>query len=76
MLNQDFDVIGFWENLIFFKTPDSIITLNKRLPKEDLILKLKIEPEDVKSFRDEILVQASKKQLNYEEKENLLKGKL
>ncbi len=73
MLQMPFDIIGFWGNEIFFKFDDKIIMLNKRLPKEDLILRLKLEPEDIKEIRDEILVQASKNQLTYDQREELMK---
>lgn len=73
-LQLDFEILGFWEKYIFFKLKNKIIILNKRLPKEDMILKLKVQPEDVKDLRDEILFQASKIELTYDAKDNLLKG--
>jgi hypothetical protein len=65
VLQEQFDIIGFWENQIFFKLAEKVIALSTKLPKEDLILQLKIEPEDVKAMRDEILFQASRLPLTY-----------
>ena len=73
MLQEPFDVLGFWEDDIFFRFADKIIVMKKRLPKEDMILKLKVEPEDIKALRDEILVDASNKPLSYDQKEEYLK---
>lgn len=75
MLQENFEVLGFWGDEIFFKFDEKIIVIKKKLPKEDLILRLKIQPEDVNALRDEILVDASKSQLTYDQKEELLKEK-
>lgn len=72
MLQEQFDIIGYWENDIFFRLNGKIIVIKKKLPKEDLILKLKVEPEDVVPLRDEILVQASKCPLSFEQKQKLV----
>lgn len=76
MLQEQFEIIGFFDDIIYFKIEEKVIFISNKLPKADLILRLKIEPEDIKAIRDEILVQASKKQLTYDEKEKLNKGKL
>lgn len=67
MLQEPFEVLGYWEDDIFFLFNEKVIVVNKRLPKEDLILRLKVEPEDIKALRDEILVDASSKPLTYEQ---------
>jgi hypothetical protein len=76
MLQEQFEIIGFFGDIIYFKIEEKLVTISNKLPKADLILRLKIEPEDIKSIRDEILVQASKKPLTYEDKEKLIKGKV
>lgn len=75
MLQEQFEILGFWESDIYFYFEDKVILINKKLPKEDLVLKLKVEPEDVKALRDEILVEASKKPLTYQQKQELFRGK-
>lgn len=67
MLAERFDVLGFHEKEILFRLDGKIIIIHKRLPKEDLILLLGVQPEDVKDLRDEILVEASKRPLTYRE---------
>ncbi len=76
MLQEQFEVLGYWDDDIFFKLQEKIIVIKKKLSKEDLVLKLKVDPEDVKALKDEILVQASKKPLTYDQKEELLKERL
>ena len=73
MLQVPFEVLGFFEEEIFFQMDEKVIVIKKRLPKEDLILKLKIEPEDIKPLRDEIFVQASKMPLTYSQRMEYLK---
>ncbi len=72
MLQEQFDILGFYGDYIYFAFLGKIIVMHKRLPKEDMILKLKVEPEDVKPLRDEILVECSNKALTYSEKEEIL----
>lgn len=67
MLQENFTVLGFYDGNIYFKIEDRIVAIKKNLPKEDLILKLKVEPEDAKELKDEILVQASKSPLTEED---------
>ena len=73
MLQEPFEILGFYEELIFFRLEDQIIALKNKLTKEDMILRLKAEPEDVKSLRDEILVQASKMPLTHNQKTKLMR---
>jgi hypothetical protein len=73
MLQEQFDILGYWDDEIYFKLNEKIIRIKKKLPKEDLILQLKVEPEDVKALRDEILVQASKLPLTYDQRTELSK---
>jgi hypothetical protein len=73
MLQEQFDILGYWMNEVYFKLDEKIICIKKKLPREDLILKLKVEPEDVKALRDEILVQASKKPLSYDQRMEFFK---
>jgi hypothetical protein len=75
MLEEGFEIIGFWENDIYFFFEEKLVIINKKLPKEDLVLKLKVQPEDVKALRDEVLVQASRKPLTYQQKQELYRGK-
>lgn len=73
MLLESFDVLGFFEDEIFFRLNGKVIMIKKRLPKEDLILLLKIEPEDYKELKDAILYDACKKPLTYAQRMELLK---
>jgi len=75
MLQEPFEVLGYYNNLIFFKLNRDVIMLPKRLPKEDMVLYLKVEPEDVKALRDEILVDASTKPLTYEQTKDFYREK-
>lgn len=72
-----FDILGFWGAYIYFSKEEnsnkSIFKISTRLPKEELVLRLKIDPEDVKAMKDEILVQAGKRRLTFTEKEKLEK---
>jgi hypothetical protein len=74
-LCEQFDVLGYWGDEIYFSLNDRVIMIKDKLPKSEMILKLKVEPEDVKSLRDEILVDASKKPLTYEQRNDLNKGR-
>lgn len=75
LLQEPFDILGYFGDEIFFRYKEKTIVLNKRLPKTDLVLYLKVEPEDVKALQDEILVEASRKPLTYDQKTELLKEK-
>jgi hypothetical protein len=73
MLQEPFEILGYWENNIFFRLAGKIIVLDKRLPKEDLILYLKVEPEDCKELKNEILYQASSHPLTFDSMKELMK---
>lgn len=68
-----FDVLGFYEDYIYFRRKDlnDVIRIKKNLPKEDLILHLKIKPEECKAVKDAILIEASKKPLHRSDKNEL-----
>lgn len=73
MLQEQFEILGFYAEDIYFELEGKLIIISNKLPKQHMILRLKVEPEDVKPLRDEILVQASKKHLTYTEKEEIIK---
>jgi len=73
MLQEQFDILGFWDDEIYFRLNDDIIMLKKRLPREDMILKLKVEPEDCKELKDAILFDAAKKPLSHDQRQELFK---
>ena len=57
-MEKNIEILGFQAEEIFFRVDGKIIILKDKLTKQDLILRLGVEPEDVKAFRDEILYQA------------------
>lgn len=72
MLLADFDVLGYWKDEIYFRHDGKTIMIKKTLPKEDLILKLKVEPEECKELKDAILYDACQKPLTHSQRKELL----
>lgn len=62
-MTKEYQVLGFCEKNILFEVEGKTLSFERRLPREDLILYLGIDPEDIKVARDAILVDASTKPL-------------
>lgn len=65
----DLEIYGYFDREILFRFRGKKYSLRKHLPKVDLMLKFGIKPDEVKSMRDAILIEAHSKPLTYSDVE-------